>query len=82
MKKTSRLKVLLFLILTLILILAIGCENEEAKENPEEDEVVEKSETLGGPLTDFQSLDSEDNTVNESLFEENKVNLIFVWRTG
>lgn len=82
MKRTSRHKLLLFLILTLILMLAIGCENEEASENPEGDDVVEKSETLGGSLTDFRSLDTEDNTVEESIFEDSEVNLIFVWRTG
>lgn len=82
MKRISRFKVLLFLILTLILILTIGCENEEENETLEENDPIEEVETLGGPLTDFQSLDSEDNTVDESIFEDAEVNLIFVWRTG
>lgn len=82
MKRREKLKVLLFIILTLTLVLSVGCESEEVEENNEENEITETNEILGGPLTDFQSLDSEDNAVDESIFEDNEVNLIFVWRTG
>ncbi|MFP4457680.1 MAG: hypothetical protein ACLFPS_08480 [Clostridia bacterium] len=82
MNRKRKLKVLLFLMLTLTLIFAVGCESEEAQENNGDNEITEENEILGGPLVDFQSLDSEDNTVDESIFEDSEVNLIFVWRTG
>jgi hypothetical protein len=89
MKKKHKMKIILIFVLSLLLIFSFGCENEEA--NPNVDDEVTDNETdttpddsdiLGGPLTDFQTLDFDDNEITEEVFEDNDVNLMFVWKTG
>ena len=89
MKKNYRIKLILALILSLTLIFTFGCENEEANPDSEDtiaenesDDTPDTSDILGGSLTDFQTLDFDDNTITEEIFEEQEVNLIFVWMTG
>jgi hypothetical protein len=70
--KKSKFALLSFLLITVLVISACQSENSEEPD-------VKDVEIIGGPLNEFDSLDMYGNDVDQSIFNDADVNLIFVW---
>ncbi len=77
LKSLLKKKTLLISLLIIAIFTLVACQNDDA----ENGEVAEAS-ILGGPLTEFESLDMFGDTVDQSIFADSEVNLVFIWSTG